>query len=406
MGYTMAVFGLERETDEATLLGALAAVAKGLEEAHALPGKLAAVVTRPDPARPLRWLAFFSRTSDPTELSQGSVLKRLSAVISPVILAVHDDRSGLYSFVRTERGSIVTALQSDGPFLQIIRGEITVDYPQKGYSRDELELLNAKSDDELSDAELKAVAEYQNALKLGLSQYYPAEDWGQHLKVLYDGVEGWWLTGEKGALATPKPIGKDVASVTREMKLALFPEQIEKWYIDALSPEADADDADELEDPEVTLADLDEAIATAKDPLPLRLERLTLLSDALERYEDALAEAAALRAAGVSTEDLFEAEANAFSRLGRQREARDAIAHALELDRENATHWYNHACYTALLAAQTRPAGNPSALEQEALASLARAIELDPVNREDAANDGDFDSLRASPRFLALVKQA
>ena len=53
---------------------------------------------------------------------------------------------------------------------------------------------------------------------------------------------------------------------------------------------------------------------------------------------------------------------------------------------------YDLACFESL-------AGEP----EEALAHLARSVELDPGLRAGAAADSDFDSIRQDPRFAALV---
>jgi tetratricopeptide (TPR) repeat protein len=60
----------------------------------------------------------------------------------------------------------------------------------------------------------------------------------------------------------------------------------------------------------------------------------------------------------------------------------------LELHPDNVTAVYNAACVEAL-----------AGLPEEALAHLARAVELEPKSAEWAAGDSDFDPIRDDPRF-------
>ncbi len=406
MGYTLTIFGVEKETDETVLCEALARLGRWLEKEGALPVPLAAVVTKPVKTKPLRWMVFYCDPDDPTALSQGAVLEILGETISPLTMVVHDDRTGQFSFVHTEQGKPVLALHSDGPYLQVLRGEVTVDHPQKGFTHDALRALHEKPESALSDREYKAIAEYDSALKIGLKQRYPSERWPRQLDVLGGKTQGWWIA-KKGPLKAPAPLGKDLERVEAKMRLAIFPEQTEGWYIDALFSDAGAegsDEGDEDEDPEAELAALDEAIAAEPPAIDLRIERISVLAQDLGRLEEALTEAAALRGLGVREGSLYDAESWVLAEVGRTREARDAIAQALELEPANATHWYNHACYSACLSEDTRSARERKELEKQSLASLRRAIDLDPVNREDAANDDDFESLRKLAEFKRLTR--
>jgi tetratricopeptide (TPR) repeat protein len=66
----------------------------------------------------------------------------------------------------------------------------------------------------------------------------------------------------------------------------------------------------------------------------------------------------------------------------------EAMQQALDIDRDSGIAHYNMACYLSLLQ-QT----------ELALIHLARSIEIDPIYRELALQEADFDPIRDDPRF-------
>jgi tetratricopeptide (TPR) repeat protein len=78
--------------------------------------------------------------------------------------------------------------------------------------------------------------------------------------------------------------------------------------------------------------------------------------------------------------------------LARHEEAIDNYSRAIEANPNNNIAWYNHACYSAILNRV-----------KIAVASLERAIVLNPKYQEDAKTDSGFDSIRNDSRFQALI---
>ncbi len=74
---------------------------------------------------------------------------------------------------------------------------------------------------------------------------------------------------------------------------------------------------------------------------------------------------------------------------------RQALSHLQAAVRERPGHEHAHYMLAAVHASLRN--------FPDALASLQRAIELNPDNRAQAARDADFDLLRDNPRFRALV---
>ena len=84
--------------------------------------------------------------------------------------------------------------------------------------------------------------------------------------------------------------------------------------------------------------------------------------------------------------------ASAFHVPGRYSDGVAVLREAVDRHGDHAVLLYDLACYESL-------AGEPD----EALAHLARAVELDAGLRAGAAADSDFDPVRQDPRFAALV---
>ncbi len=83
----------------------------------------------------------------------------------------HNDQIGLYWFEHTGP-SVDCAIGSAGPYLCGWDYDINVDYPQRGFSNDELKALNAKDETLLTEAEYAAIAEYKNAVTIGFEMFY------------------------------------------------------------------------------------------------------------------------------------------------------------------------------------------------------------------------------------------
>jgi len=83
----------------------------------------------------------------------------------------HNDQIGLYWFEHTGP-SADCAIGSSGPYMCGWGDEVSVEYPQRGYSNDALKALHAKDEAELTAEEFAAIAEYKNAVTIGFEMFY------------------------------------------------------------------------------------------------------------------------------------------------------------------------------------------------------------------------------------------
>lgn len=82
-----------------------------------------------------------------------------------------------------------------------------------------------------------------------------------------------------------------------------------------------------------------------------------------------------------------------YKRTGRLEKAIYALRKALEIEPEEALVHYNLACYYSLLLKK-----------DDAINSLARALDLDADYRKMVRNEPDFDPIRSDPDFQSLLK--
>ncbi|WP_121968283.1 tetratricopeptide repeat protein [Leptolyngbya sp. BC1307] len=118
--------------------------------------------------------------------------------------------------------------------------------------------------------------------------------------------------------------------------------------------------------------------------------------DELGRYEEAIAAYDAALAIQPGKHAALDNKGIALGELGRYEEAIAAYDAALAIQPDNASTWYNKACSYAL-----------SKRLEDALTCLQKAIELDGTDKysEMAKTDTDFDDIRDSPQFLALISE-
>ena len=138
------------------------------------------------------------------------------------------------------------------------------------------------------------------------------------------------------------------------------------------------------------------AILEARDEwATMRFEAALLTGEALRtsgRHREALKPlevAASLRPGDVS---VAVALGWCYKRTQRLAQAIDALGRAARHQPREPLLHYNLACYWALAA-------NPT----QALAALARALELAPNLRDQVPREADFDSLRGLPEFARIV---
>ncbi len=129
----------------------------------------------------------------------------------PLVKIQHDDQHGIYLFethhLPAKRS---TWLMSDGPYLGgHVKKFAAVDYAQKGYTNEDLQRLNRKTEDTLTGAEYRAVAEYSNAVQIALRKYFPRAVGTGYLDILRNETAMMGFGGEGGSelsdVAVPRP---------------------------------------------------------------------------------------------------------------------------------------------------------------------------------------------------------
>lgn len=90
----------------------------------------------------------------------------------------HDDSTGVYVFEyinkHTNTSNTVESIHliSNAHRIGGTLDKVTIDYPQKGFSPEELQAILRMKESDMSDAQYMAVAEYQNAVRIGLTQTF------------------------------------------------------------------------------------------------------------------------------------------------------------------------------------------------------------------------------------------
>jgi len=112
----------------------------------------------------------------------------------------------------------------------------------------------------------------------------------------------------------------------------------------------------------------------------------------MERHEDAIAALERSAELDPSNIHIWLALGWCYKRTGRLDMAIQSLEEALSIDANQAIVYYNLACYWSL-------AHNA----KHALDYLGQAFAMDPAYRELAAEERDFDPIRAEPRFQQLT---
>lgn len=118
---------------------------------------------------------------------------------SPLLTLLHDDEELIYAFEETINGEKTKLLMSNGPYLSGDIESVDIEYSQKGFSNDELSLLNQKPRSELTQSEIRALFNYDNALDIALRQWYPAIEFPNHLNLLFSDATFAVIGGKVGA---------------------------------------------------------------------------------------------------------------------------------------------------------------------------------------------------------------
>ena len=102
----------------------------------------------------------------------------------PVAFLGYDDQNGVSLF--DGWGTLDLTLLSDGCYIggRLLK-DVKTDFPQKGFTNDELRALHAKEESELSDREFTAIAEYDSAIDIGLREAFGWKSGRKFLDICY-----------------------------------------------------------------------------------------------------------------------------------------------------------------------------------------------------------------------------
>lgn len=120
----------------------------------------------------------------------------------PLYIAVYDDQHGVFQWQERKPGG--GFILSQGHRVVIRNMELTVDYPQRAFTRKQLDQALHKPEEALSEAERRALMEYDDAVTLGLRQLGTSATRGDLIDLLYV-EEVWPLLGADRAKAVPRP---------------------------------------------------------------------------------------------------------------------------------------------------------------------------------------------------------
>jgi hypothetical protein len=88
-----------------------------------------------------------------------------------LITMVYDDQHGIFCWEQTSVDQPDQGILTDAHRVGTYGLELTVDYPQRGFTSAQLDEALKKPEEELTEAEARALMEYDDALTIGLRQY-------------------------------------------------------------------------------------------------------------------------------------------------------------------------------------------------------------------------------------------
>lgn len=89
----------------------------------------------------------------------------------PLHALIYDDQNGVFAWIHHMPEYQSEGVMSDGCLVGTDGITLSVDYPQKGFTHEQLVTLSRKDPGDLSDAEWKAVGEYLDGLRIGAAHY-------------------------------------------------------------------------------------------------------------------------------------------------------------------------------------------------------------------------------------------
>jgi hypothetical protein len=166
------------------------------------------LATSPEPAAQASGLCAMWLAAEPAprgRVPRGFVTERWTD--APLFVAVYDDQHGIYHWAHYPKDGPPQSILSDGHDVGVRNLTLTVDYPQKGFTREQLAAAVHKPEAALSAAERRAVMEPQDALTIGLAQFGFRARRKDFLDLLY-AKEAWSLLGTEPRMAAlPRSAG-------------------------------------------------------------------------------------------------------------------------------------------------------------------------------------------------------
>lgn len=168
MSYKLSLFAFPSRVSDDAILGELSL---GVETVAAdVSMGDAFIVLREIDAMKFAWILAQGR-SPGSGVRRGTLTDGFFGKNYPMAFLGYDDQNGVSLF--EGNGTLALRLLSDGCFIGGRKlPDVKVDFPQKGFTNDELRALHDKPESELSDREHAAIAEYQSAIDIGLRESF------------------------------------------------------------------------------------------------------------------------------------------------------------------------------------------------------------------------------------------
>ncbi len=200
MSYKVCIFAVERAlVSESDLLQALTKTCHTLADIGDMPANTYALLGKKKLCPELHCFMFLGTWVDDEPncfISREFLEEELLNYLPQLIVMVYNDQRGVFLFKRYNP-ALDFALMTNAHQWSCVKGEITVEFPQKEFSNVQLEALLAKAqtdESSLSDKEYKAIAEYHNATSIATSQFYPKTKVRSLISCSADSYDAWALS--------------------------------------------------------------------------------------------------------------------------------------------------------------------------------------------------------------------
>jgi hypothetical protein len=190
MSYRLCLFAVTADVELDLLVGTFAELADELRRENDYTAVyLATSSDAAARAEGLRWLYLAVEPASEGRVGRGFFIDRWTG--PPLFIAIHDDQHGIYAWQRVWKGRTESIL-SDGPIVGTSNVALTVSFPQRGLTREQLDSMAQKPWEQRTDAERRLSEEWATALEIGLRQFGFSTPGRRYLAVL-DAAEAWSL---------------------------------------------------------------------------------------------------------------------------------------------------------------------------------------------------------------------